>query len=672
MRRPTLLLALAVTCAPADALAHLIDREVRPPVNYYTLVPPAAGQSYIDPVFGTEIRRLSDARQSPNAAHVGNLAFIVNEYSTMSPFNQDDSRLLLQHQSYFGLYDGEGRYLEDLPFDIAASTEPRWSRQDPNLVYYVYGNSLKSYNVATRARSVVHAFTEYGRIGGRGESDVCFDGDHLVLVGDDRDVFVYTLRTDTKGPVLDTTGHGFDSLYLTPDDQVIVAWNQTGSARFAGSELFDRDLRFLRQLTTVNGHKDVGRDTDGQAVLFWINAADPQAPPDCQNAVVKIRLADGQRTCLLPLDWGLAVHISAPDSGAWFVVSTFAPGDPDPRLAGWRPYTDEILQVRVDGSEVRRLAHHRSRPFNDYWYTPRAAVSRDGRRLVFSSNHGLPAILGYGSYNVDAYMVDLDAVAPASAGSPLPIRTRYEQDDAAVSYAGPWYSSAVYLHSGGSASAAMNAGSRATMSFTGTSVRWIGYRDEWSGIARVHLDGELRSTVDTYSTPYRPQSVLFSAGDLAPGPHALEVEATGTGSTGSGGSWVWLDAFEVQARTEQEATEATYSGGWESISLAAHSGHSAARTSDPGARVDFAFMGTAVSWIGYRDGLCGIARVAVDDVVRAEIDTYAPTPEAQAVVYTLSGLPPGEHTLTLEATGQRHPLSLGDWIWVDGFETRPE
>ena len=64
------------------------------------------------------------------------------------------------------------------------------------------------------------------------------------------------------------------------------------------------------------------------------------------------------------------------------------------------------------------------------------------------------------------------------------------------------------------------------------------------------------------------------------------------------------------------------------------------------------------------------------------IDRY-PHPtlvQAQAIVIvrhdeapaTLGGLPAGEHTLAIEATGRRHPLSLGDWIWVDGFESLPE
>ena len=96
------------------------------------------------------------------------------------------------------------------------------------------------------------------------------------------------------------------------------------------------------------------------------------------------------------------------------------------------------------------------------------------------------------------------------------------------------------------------------------------------------------------------------------------------------------------------------------------------RAVDPGALASFRFSGTAVSWIGYRDAASGVARVSLDDTVRAEIDTYASGLEAQAVVYTLGGLPPGEHTLSIEVTGRRHPLSLGDWVWVDAFETLPE
>jgi hypothetical protein len=78
-----------------------------------------------------------------------------------------------------------------------------------------------------------------------------------------------------------------------------------------------------------------------------------------------------------------------------------------------------------------------------------------------------------------------------------------------------------------------------------------------------------------------------------------------------------------------------------------------------------------VSWIGRRTNWSGTAAVYLDGILRAEIDTYALLDEPQALMYTLSGLPAGQHTLVIEVTGRRHPLSLGTWVWVDAFETLP-
>ena len=58
----------------------------------------------------------------------------------------------------------------------------------------------------------------------------------------------------------------------------------------------------------------------------------------------------------------------------------------------------------------------------------------------------------------------------------------------------------------------------------------------------------------------------------------------------------------------------------------------------PGCQATFTFTGSAVSWIGYRDEWSGIARVSVDGVLRAEIDTYASRIRARSLMYTLTGL----------------------------------
>jgi len=311
--------------------------------------------------------------------------YFQQEYSTTSAFNQDNSRLLLQHGSYFGLYDGSPKFLKNLPFEVNASSEPRWSRTAANILYYHAGNQLKQLDVSSNRMSVIHTFTEYSRIDGAGESDICFDGNHLVLAGDRRFIFVFDLKTGKKGGVLDAGKQAFDSLYITPDDHVTVTWIAPGT--HSGIELFDNNMNFLRRVAPAGGHMDVTRDTDGEEILLWANAADPM--PVCANGIVKIRLSDARQTCLVKFDWTLAIHVSATDNSGWFFVETYAPRDVD-TATGWKPYTNEILQVKLDGSELRRIAHHRSRPFNTYNYTPRVSASRDGSRVVFASNFGLP------------------------------------------------------------------------------------------------------------------------------------------------------------------------------------------------------------------------------------------------------------------------------------------
>jgi len=91
----------------------------------------------------------------------------------------------------------------------------------------------------------------------------------------------------------------------------------------------------------------------------------------------------------------------------------------------------------------------------------------------------------------------------------------------------------------------MDQGFRVTINFKGTGVFWIGYRDEWSGVARVYVDGEPKTTVDNYQTPPVARTVLYSILGLPPGAHSLTIEVTGTRNASSKGSWIWVDAFDV-------------------------------------------------------------------------------------------------------------------------------
>ena len=120
-----------------------------------------------------------------------------------------------------------------------------------------------------------------------------------------------------------------------------------------------------------------------------------------------------------------------------------------------------------------------------------------------------------------------------------------QQTTVAANYNGQWFTLYGAQYSGGSVNSAVSAGAGVTFTFNGTGVAWIGYRDQWSGIAQVYIDGALQDTVDTYLNPSQAQTTTWSASGLTPGVHVLDIVATGTADAVSGGAWIWVNAFEV-------------------------------------------------------------------------------------------------------------------------------
>jgi hypothetical protein len=274
---------------------------------------------------------------------------------------------------------------------------------------------------------------------------------------------------------------------------------------------------------------------------------------------------------------------------------------------------------------------------------------------------------------------------------------RTEQDNPALNYTGTWYPNTSPEQSGGSALLAVDAGARASINFNGTGITWIAYRDEYSGIAKIYLDGVLQPLVDTYLSPPQAQSPAFAVNGLASGTHSLTIEVTGTHNARSGGSWIWADAFDVPGngaasvissgvplpsgvpaplpggviRIEQDNSAVTLLGNWFTNGNPANSGSSAVLAVDVGAKATVTFTGTGIQWIGVRDPWSGIAKVSVDGVFQQNVDEYLTPGAEQQVIYKTGGLVSGMHTLTIEVTGTANPASGGAWIWVDAFDITP-
>ena len=266
--------------------------------------------------------------------------------------------------------------------------------------------------------------------------------------------------------------------------------------------------------------------------------------------------------------------------------------------------------------------------------------------------------------------------------------TRFEDTDPSILYTdgktmpgqpgGWWHGSRSRGWSGRTASFNRSEGARATFSFTGTTVRWIGFRAPWAGIARVYVDGTFVQELDLYWPTELVQTVAYSASGLTPGvTHTLIVESTGRKNDSSVDYAVVVDAFDVlpasvlaSIGTRFEETAVSLAGTWTAADTSkTWSGGAAAVSATAGAQATFGFVGTEVRWLGMRGPRHGIARVFLDGSFHATVDTYSPT-ESEGIVFTATNLAPAAHTLTIEVTGDRNAAATDSRIAVDAIDVR--
>jgi hypothetical protein len=118
----------------------------------------------------------------------------------------------------------------------------------------------------------------------------------------------------------------------------------------------------------------------------------------------------------------------------------------------------------------------------------------------------------------------------------------------AITYTGVWEQGNVDRPwSGGTAAVSTAALARATFTFSGTRVSWIGFRGPQAGKARVFVDGALKTTLDTYASMEQVQTILFTSGTLSDAAHTIAIEVTGTRNVKATANYVVVDAFEVRS-----------------------------------------------------------------------------------------------------------------------------
>jgi hypothetical protein len=190
---------------------------------------------------------------------------------------------------------------------------------------------------------------------------------------------------------------------------------------------------------------------------------------------------------------------------------------------------------------------------------------------------------------------------------------------------------------------------------------------------RFFLDGALAA--DDTSAPY---AVPWDTTGASHGSHTLTAIARdAAGNTGTSAPITVTVANNGGAPTRFEENSPAVTAGpaeaWvlRGAEVATFSGGVAGSSDTAGSTVTFTFNGTAVSWIGLRCGICGIASVSIDGGAPAVVDTAGPAAPgspglASSAVFTASGLASGSHTMVITVTG--NTSSGGAHIVVDAFD----
>ncbi len=123
--------------------------------------------------------------------------------------------------------------------------------------------------------------------------------------------------------------------------------------------------------------------------------------------------------------------------------------------------------------------------------------------------------------------------------------TRHQDTDPAIAYGPDWIQdNRDKADSEGASAESHIVGAQATITFTGTGIRWIGARGPQCGIARIFVDGAFIEDFDTYFQTEGPQHTDFFRDGLPAGTHTLSIQVMGKNPLSSD-FWILIDAFDV-------------------------------------------------------------------------------------------------------------------------------
>ena len=141
---------------------------------------------------------------------------------------------------------------------------------------------------------------------------------------------------------------------------------------------------------------------------------------------------------------------------------------------------------------------------------------------------------------------------------------------------------------------------------------------------------------------------------------------TSTPAFGAGSSKAPLAAGAT--RYEETNANLIYGGSWSGITSSSYSGGREKYASRSGGAVTIKFNGTSLTWLATVCPWGGIAKVTRDGGTPVLVDLYGATRLNQQAIYTTGTLGAGNHTVTIQWTGQHRAASRGTLVYVDALD----
>lgn len=418
-------LLVAAMLMGGPAYAFLTDNAVHAPPSsgtfaYNTFKPgasgfPGLGGTYVDPVFGSTIKRLSaDTGRTNNddiyAKHQANSNGTLAFHRVSAGVN------IINVNSGSIVYSSQPQGIN--------GAEMHWDANDPDKYYYFSGSNLVRRNLAAQTNTTIKAFPSSLQSNGGSLNIQSRTGRYFtVRYGGTNKVWDSQLDIIYSGSVTPSDSTGWVS--ITPDGNYLV---NAGSGIY--SQAIDHTTRTISSTKVMfwslcGDHGVLISATNGKNYFITFNCNNDPSVYRVDITLNQSGRSPVQQAAanqkLIQTVWDDAGHFSAVSKGVyadWVFVSPESVIDTyNSSTSGWTAHKQEIIAINVMTLAVRRLAHHRSRSINSNYYNmPRVSTSWDGSVVMWTSNFNTNSPTGYS----DMYVIQspLGAIPPGPLPAP--------------------------------------------------------------------------------------------------------------------------------------------------------------------------------------------------------------------------------------------------------------